>query len=89
MTLPDDYYVDFGEITYPMSVDQELKMLQWKLDNGIMTKRDLLLYFNPDMNDQELEEKLGEVAEERNQEVQQQREAQEPVSQIERILNAG
>ena len=37
----------------------------------------------------ELEEKLGEVAEERNQEVQQQREAQEPVSQIERILNAG
>ena len=89
MTLPDDYYVDFGEITYPMSVDQELKMLQWKLDNGVMTKRDLLLYFNPDMNDQELEEKLGEVAEERNQEVQQQREAQEPVSQIERILNAG
>ena len=88
ITLPDDYYVDFGEITYPMSVEQEHKMLQWKLDNGVMTKRDLLLYFNPDMNDQELEEKLGEVAEERNQEVQQQRESQEPVSQVERILNA-
>ena len=89
MALPDDYYVDYGEITYPMSVEQELKMLQWKLDNGVMTKRDLLLYFNPDMNDEELQEKLGEVAEERSQEVQQQREAQEPVSQIERILNAG
>ena len=53
-----------------------------------MTKRDLLLYFNPDMNNEELEEKLGEVAEERNQEVEQQRQSQEPVSQVERILNA-
>ena len=72
-----------------MSVDKELKILQWKLDNGVMTQRYLILYFNNDINDQELEEKLGEVAEERNQEVQQQREAQDPVSQIERILNAG
>ena len=53
-----------------------------------MTKRDLLLYYNPDMSDEELEMKLGEVQEERNQEVQQQREAQQPVSQVERILNA-
>ncbi len=89
MTLPDDYYVDFEEVKYPTSVKEELTLLQWKLDNGIMTKKDVLLYFNPDMNDEELNMKLSEVTEEKEQEVQQQREAQQPISQVERILNAG
>jgi len=84
MSLGEDLSIDFGEVSYPMSVDQELKMLDWKLANGIMTKKELLLYFNPDMSDEELEMKLGEVQEEK----QQEREAQQPVSQIERILNA-
>ena len=88
MNLNEDLSIDFGDVQYPMSAEEEIKVLQWKLDNGIMTKRDLLLYYNPDMSDEELEMKLGEVQEERNQEVQQQREAQQPVSQIERILNA-
>ena len=88
MTLPDNYHVDYGEVTYPTSVKEELNMLQWKLDNGIMTKRDLLLYFNPDMSDEELQQKLNDVVEEKNQEVEQQRQSQEPISQVERILNA-
>ena len=29
-----------------------------------MTQKDLLLYFNPDMTDSELDDKLGEVREE-------------------------
>ena len=49
-----------------------------------MTKKELLLYFNPDMSDEELEMKLGAVQEER----QQERDAQQPPSQIERILSA-
>ena len=84
MNLGEDLSIDFGEVAYPMSVDQELKMLDWKLANGIMTKKELLLYFNPDMSDEELEMKLGEVQEEK----QQERDAQQPTSQIERILNA-
>jgi len=88
MTLPDNYHVDYGEVAYPTSVKEELNMLQWKLDNGIMTKRDLLLYFNPDMSDEELQQKLNDVVEEKNQEVEQQRQSQEPISQVERILNA-
>ena len=84
MNLSEDLSIDFGEVSYPMSVEEEIKILQWKLDNGIMTKRDLLLYYNPDMSDEELEMKLGEVQEER----QQERDAQQPTSQIERILNA-
>tara|TARA_R100000742_G_C4273854_1_gene93587 strand:+ start:212 stop:1564 length:1353 start_codon:yes stop_codon:yes gene_type:complete len=84
MNLNEDLSIDFGEVSYPMSVEQELKMLEWKLANGIMSKRDLLLHFNPDMSDEELETKMGEVQEEK----QQERDAQQPTSQIERILNA-
>jgi hypothetical protein len=71
-----------------MSIDQELKMLDWKLQKGIISKRDLLLHFNPDMSDEELELKMSEVKDEKDQEIQAEREAQQPVSQIERILNA-
>jgi len=53
-----------------------------------MTQRDLLLYFNPDLSDEELESKMTEVKEEKTAEIQDQRAAQQPVSQIERILNA-
>jgi len=88
LSLSEDLAIDFGEVSYPMSIEQELKMLDWKLSKGIMTKRELLLYFNPDMSDEELEVKMSEVKEERDQEVQAEREAQQPVSQIERILNA-
>ena len=88
LSLSEDLSIDYGEITYPMSIDQELKMLEWKLSKGIMTKRELLLYFNPDMSDEELELKMSEVKDEKDQEIQAEREAQQPVSQIERILNA-
>ena len=47
-----------------MSPQEERAWLDWKMLNGIMSKKDLLLYFNPDMSDPELEEKLGEIQEE-------------------------
>ena len=78
MTLPDEYYVDFGEVEYPMSVEQELKMLEWKMANGVMTKKDVLKYFNPDMSEAELDEKLDEVQEEQQQTTQQEQ-ANQPV----------
>ena len=56
--------MDFAETSYPMSIDQELKLLDWKLANGVITQKDVLLYFNKDMSDAELEEKLGEIQEE-------------------------
>ena len=64
MNLSEDYAVDFGEVSYPMSPQEERAWLDWKMANGIMSKKDLLLYFNPDMTDEELETKLGEVREE-------------------------
>ena len=78
MNLSEDYSVDFGEVSYPMSIEQELKMLDWKLANGIMSQRDLLLYFNNDMSDEELNAKLGEVQEERTQQIQADKQANQP-----------
>ena len=49
-----------------------------------MSRKDLLLYFNPDMTDEELENKLSEVAEENRV----QAEASKPTSTFQRILNA-
>ena len=64
INLSEDYTVDFGEVSYPMSPQEERAWLDWKISNGIMSQKDLLLYFNPDMSDPELEEKLGEIQEE-------------------------
>ena len=47
-----------------MSPQEERAWLDWKMEKGIMSKKDLLLYFNPDMTEEELEIKLGEVIEE-------------------------
>lgn len=84
INLSEDYAVDFGEVSYPMSPKEEREWLDWKLDHGIMTQKELLLYFNPDMTDQEIESKLAEVREE----VKTNAEASTPESPFQRLLNA-
>tara|TARA_R110002110_G_scaffold212920_1_gene425933 strand:- start:1240 stop:2604 length:1365 start_codon:yes stop_codon:yes gene_type:complete len=64
LSLSEDYAVDFGEVSYPMSPQEERAWLDWKLAKGIMTQKELHLYFNPDMTDEELDSKMGEVREE-------------------------
>ena len=64
LNLSDNYRVDFGEVSFPMSPQEERNWLDWKRTNGIMTQKELLLYFNPDMSPEELDSKLGEVREE-------------------------
>ena len=78
LNLPEEYTVDFAETMYPMSVDQELKLLEWKLANGVMTQKDVLLYFNKDMSEEELQEKLGEIQEEQAPPEPQQPQPQQP-----------
>ena len=70
--LPDDISIDFGEVSFPLSPQEERNWLDWKLDKGIMTKKELLLYFNPDMSDDEIDSKLGEVALEKEAETPEQ-----------------
>ena len=84
LNLSEDYAVDFGEVSYPMSPKEEREWLDWKMDNGIMSRKDLLLYFNPDMTDEELQSKLTEVREEARAEAEE----TQPESTFQRLLNA-
>ena len=86
LNLSEDYAVDFGEVSYPMSPKEEREWLDWKMDNGIMSRKDLLLYFNPDMTDEELQSKLTEVREEARAEAEA--EETQPESTFQRLLNA-
>ena len=58
-------------------------MLSWKLDNNIISQKDLLLYYNPDMSEEDLEMKLSGIM----QENQQLANSQQPQSSFQRILN--
>mgnify|MGYP003632963520 CR=1 FL=1 len=82
--LSEDYAVDFGEVSYPMSPQEERNWLDWKLEKGIMTQKELLLYFNPDMTGTEIESKLNEVREETKANT----EALTPESPFQKLLNA-
>ena len=64
-SLPEDLSIDFGEVSFPLSPQEERNWLDWKLDKGIMSKRELFLYFNPDMSSEELDNKMQEVQEEK------------------------
>ena len=67
-----------------MSPQEERAWLDWKLEKGIMSKKDLLLYFNEDMSEEELEKKLNEVREETKQEA----ETTQPPTSFQRLINA-
>jgi hypothetical protein len=84
LNLSEDIMIDFGEVEFPLSPQEERTWLDWKLAHGIMTKKDLLLYFNPDMDETELQAKLDEV----NVEIKTEAEAQQPQSAMQRLLNA-
>ena len=84
INLSDDYYVDFGEVSYPMSPAEERAWLDWKLEKGIMSQRELLLYFNPDMSDEEIQSKIDEV----RTETRENAEATQPQSTFQRLVNA-
>jgi len=81
--LSDDYIVDFGEVSYPMSAKEEREWLDWKLSKGIMSQKELLLYFNPDMSEIEIEDKLNKISEEKRT----QAELEKPQSEFQRLLS--
>ena len=83
LNLSEEYAVDFAEVNYPLSPKEEREMLSWKLDNNIISQKDLLLYYNPDMSDEELESKMSGIMEE-NQQVAN---SQQPQSTFQRILD--
>ena len=63
-TLSESYSVDFAEAGFPTTWAEEKDRLQFQLDNNLMSRKELIRYFNPDIPDQQLDEMLGELKEE-------------------------
>ena len=64
-TFSEDISIDYEEAAFPKSWSETKDELLFKLEQGIMTKKELLLYFNPDMTDEDIESRLGQVTEEK------------------------
>jgi len=59
--IAEDYRVNFTEPTPPMSQKEEREQWQWELDNNFVTPRDYLKWKNPDISEEELDERLGVI----------------------------
>ena len=57
--------MDYGEVSYPMSAREELDLLKAKKEMGIIDQEDILRHYNPDISEEELLERLGQIQEER------------------------
>ncbi len=59
--LDESFAVDFSESDYPEEWNVEKDKLQFKMDNGLMDKKELYRHFNKDITDEELEMRLQEL----------------------------
>jgi len=59
--LDESFAVDFSESDYPEEWNIQKDRLQFMLDNGLMDKKELYREFNPDITDEELEQRLEEL----------------------------
>ena len=62
--LSESYAVDFEEAGFPTTWAEEKDSLQFMMDNNLISRKELIRYFNPDILEDELEEKMGELQEE-------------------------
>ena len=83
-SLSEDYSVDYGEVNYPLSEKEQLEVLKIKKEMGIIDQEDIIREFNPDISDEELEEKLSQM----NANKRLENEAQSPRTPLERLINA-
>lgn len=86
--LSEEIYVDFPEIDFPVDSMTELQILEKKKQLGIISQKDLLLHFNPDLNPNELDEKMGEVREERQEDANMATPQEPKGSLVDRLINA-
>jgi hypothetical protein len=70
--VPDEFSVDFSEPRFPLTAQEEREQWGWEWDNNLSTTKDWLRKYNPDLSDEELDEKVAEIVPEKPEEVQQQ-----------------
>ena len=81
-SLPEDLTIDYAEAGFPKSVSDEMAWIEFQLRNNLITRKELLLKFNPDMSDEELKSKMGELEEEKEVEAPAQPETTTPLLDI-------
>ena len=59
-----DFRVDFADVSHPTTVEEETKRWDFEFKNGLSSRSDYLKDKNPEMSDDQAEEKLRLVAEE-------------------------
>ena len=64
VNIAEDYHVDYIEPETVHEPAEWRNQMDWELANGLTTKRRILHEMNPDMSEDEVNELLGEVAEE-------------------------
>ena len=63
-TLSESYSVDFAEAGFPTTWAEEKDRLQFQLDNNLMSRKQLIRYFNSDIPDEQLDVMLGDLRDE-------------------------
>ena len=61
--MPETLTLDYAEAGIPKSVSDEMAWTEFQLRHNLITRKELLLKFNPDMSDEELKSKMGELEE--------------------------
>ena len=82
INVTEEYSVNFSEPHIPLSPQQEREEWEWKWANGLATKKDWFRYYNPDMDDAELNGVIEQIAAETEPQ------APSPQSIVERLVNA-
>ena len=63
--IADEYTVDFSEPRFPLTAQEERSQWDWEWANHLSTTKDWFRKYNPDLSDDELEAKVGEVTPEK------------------------
>ena len=87
--LGENYAVDFAEVEFPKSPQEERAELDWKLAKGLMSREDLVRYFNPDISDEDLESKLNKVDESKKVEAEAQKPTQPAFEGLRKLGTVG
>ena len=61
ITIAEDYSVDFTEPHIPDSPAEKREQWTWELQQGLTNKKRVLQEMNPDMSDEEIDERLADV----------------------------
>jgi len=84
-SLPETLTLDYAEAGFPKSVSDEMAWIEFQLRHNLITRKELLLKFNPDMSDEELKSKMGELEEEKIAEAPPPVEQQKPQTLLDLI----